>query len=72
MNRKKKNKGLYLKELILKVFDYVGLVKKIIKLNKRIKKLEKLNRELEENNNFLFDENSMLKTQLLIREVGEK
>jgi len=72
MNRKKKNRGLYLKELILRVFDYMGLVKKVVKLNKQVKKLEKLNRELQENNDFLFDENSMLKTKLLIREVGEK
>lgn len=71
MNRKKKNRGLYLKELILKIFDCDRSIRKILILNKRVKKLEKLNRELQENCDFLFDENSTLKAKLLMMEVGE-
>lgn len=64
MSRKKKNRGLYFKETIKKIFDYVGLVKKIVKLNKQNEKLTDLLEEKTLNEQFLMDELAICKTKL--------
>lgn len=64
MKRIKKNRGLYLKELIKEIFNYTKLIKKVIKLKKQVKKLENINKELQADNGFLFNENQVLKKKL--------
>ena len=64
MSRKKKNRGLYFKESIKKVFNYVGLVKKIVELKKQNEKLTDLLEEKTLNEQFLMDELTIYKTKL--------
>ena len=68
MKRIRKNKGLYLKELIKKIFNFTKLVKEVTKLKKQVMKLENINKELQADNVFLFNENQVLKAKLLTRE----
>lgn len=64
MKRINKNKRLYLKELIKKIFNYTKLVKELTKLKKQVKKLENVNKEQQADIDFLFNENQALKKKL--------
>lgn len=73
LKRIKKNRGLYLKNGIMKIFSYGALVAKVIKLNKKI---EKLTDQLEDkvlNEHFLTEELNIQKAQVrkLTRELTE-